>query len=68
MKCMSFIHINLDQRPRMTGLGFSICRFDGTGIYKSLEWERKCSRYGPAAKEVIQARQTQLETSGRNQQ
>ena len=67
MKCIACIHVDVNQRPRMTALGASSCKFDGSGVYKSLEWERKCSRYTLAPAEIIESRQAQLNTTGSNQ-
>jgi hypothetical protein len=67
MNCMSCAHINLEQRPTMTNLGFSSCKFDGLGVYKSLAWERKCEKYAKAAAEIIEARQAQKNTTGSSQ-
>jgi hypothetical protein len=64
MQCIACIHIDMDQRPRMTALGASSCKFDSAGIYKSLEWERKCQKYTQAAREIIEARQAHQNASG----
>jgi hypothetical protein len=68
MKCIACIHIDMDQRPRMTALGASSCKFDGPGVYKSLEWERKCQQYTQAAAEVTEARQAHLNAPGSDKQ
>ena len=64
MKCITCVHINPDQRPTMTGMGFSSCKFGAVGVYKSLVWDRKCDRYAKAAGEIIEARQIQQNTTG----
>ena len=68
MNCMSCAHINLEQRPRMASLGFSCCKFDGPGVYKSLAWDRECEKYADAAPETIEARQAQQYRTGSSQE
>lgn len=68
MRCGECIHIDLEKWQRMAAAGFGSCKFDGLGVYKSLVWQRKCSRYKKATLEVIEARQAEQNTTGSGQE
>lgn len=63
MTCLSCAHISLKSSPAHAAVGFGHCKFDGIGVFVSID--HACDRHAPADAEIVAKREAWALTRGK---